>query len=551
MGLSSSTPPRLVQRVSARAEDLSAVGAPTEWQRQAVRRLAFVAAMALGVVLLSLLASLFRQENVNLRVGLQRPVWPIYVGIVCSAAMLLVARSERLSTQRRLDCGLVFLVVICFLMAYFRHAMPYLPSDLVRGVSAVAFGIVFFAILVPVSPKRMAVGSIVAALMDPLALGVTVAQGYPDPPWNLWLWLFLPNVVAVVLAVVSAHLLYQVGRTVTEARQMGAYRLVERLGVGGMGEVWRAEHRTLARPAAIKLVRPEALGAADPKSREQILRRFEREAQATAMLTSPHTIDVFDFGISKDGSFYYVMELLQGMNLDELLRSAGPLPAPRAVYLLEQICLSLRDAHHAGMVHRDIKPANICVCRRGLECDYVKVLDFGLVKRLDSEATQLTVAGGIAGTPAYMAPEAARGREVGPAADLYALGAVAYRMLSGRDLFPGKSTLELIFAQAEEAPPPLAELVDADVPASLSALVMRCLAKDPKDRPASADALLQALRETGLSAGWTGADARAWWEQREAGPQVDDAGSASTLMVSDSGDASADTLALDGQTPLA
>jgi serine/threonine-protein kinase len=502
-------------------------GLPSEWKRQAVRRLTQAAGIALVASTLALLVSFARQKNVGVHAGSDRPSWPMIVGIVGALGMLLVSRAQGLRAQRKLDVGLGFLVLFSFLAAVFRHGLPYHPSDVLRGFSPVAFCVLFFAIFVPVSPKRMAVGGVAASLTDPLALGLNIHADHPTPPWNLWLWLFLPNLVSVAIAVVSSHLLYQIGRSVTQARQMGAYRLIQRLGVGGMGEVWRAEHRILARPAAIKLIRPEALGAADPESRAVILRRFEREAQATAMLNSPHTIDVFDFGVSQDGSFYYVMELLDGMNLDEVLAVSGRLPTPRAVHLLEQICQSLRDAHHAGMVHRDIKPANIFVCRRGMEWDYVKVLDFGLVKQIDAEATQITMAGGIAGTPAYMAPEAARGQEVDPLADLYAVGCVGYRLLAGQEVFPGKSALELLFAHAEQSPEPLARHAAPDVPEALTALIMRCLEKRPEDRPASGGELLRGLQATGLAARWTAADAEAWWtRQRAAAAEPDRGGDA-------------------------
>ena len=189
-----------------------------------------------------------------------------------------------------------------------------------------------------------------------------------------------PSYACAFVAVVPARVLQRIGRRLREAQDLGSYHLVERLGAGGMGEVWRAEHRLLARDAAIKLVRPEVLGARDENEARLTLKRFEREAQATAALSSPHTIQVFDFGITQDGTFYYVMELLAGRDLESLVREFGPLPPNRVLYLLRQVCHSLADAHARGLVHRDIKPANIYVCRMGLEYDFAKVLDFGLVK---------------------------------------------------------------------------------------------------------------------------------------------------------------------------
>src|SRR5262245_24008926 len=220
---------------------------------------------------------------------------------------------------------------------------------------------------------------------------------------------------------------------------MGSYHLVELLGRGGMGEVWRGEHRLLKRPAAIKLVRPELLGANSDADSHDMLRRFEREAQATAALSSPHTIRLFDFGVTSDRTFYYVMELLAGRDLESLVREFGPVPADRALFLLRQACHSLADAHARGLVHRDVKPANIYTCRMGLEYDFVKVLDFGLVKFADRTAMQqtlMTAAHTTTGTPAYMAPELILGEaDIDRRADVYALGCVAYYLLTGQLVF--------------------------------------------------------------------------------------------------------------------
>ena len=215
---------------------------------------------------------------------------------------------------------------------------------------------------------------------DPLAvLDRLAARWTPLAPAYVFL-ICWPTYASAFVAVVPARVLQRLGRRLREAQDLGSYQLIERLGTGGMGEVWRAEHRLLARDAAIKLVRPEVLGARDENEARVTLKRFEREAQATAALSSPHTIQVFDFGITEDGTFYYVMELLNGRDLESLVREFGPLPPNRVIYLLRQVCHSLADAHARGLVHRDIKPANIYVCRMGLEYDFAKVLDFGLVK---------------------------------------------------------------------------------------------------------------------------------------------------------------------------
>ncbi len=281
-----------------------------------------------------------------------------------------------------------------------------------------------------------------------------------------------------------------------------------------MGEVWLARHRMLARPAAVKLIRPDSLGD-DEATRGYVLRRFEREAQATAALESHHTIELFDFGITQDGSFYYVMELLRGLDLDTLVQRFGPASAARAVYLLSQVCHSLAEAHEVGMIHRDIKPANIYVCRLGLEYDFVKVLDFGLVKTIDGRAgaaTELTAEGIATGTPAFMAPEMAMGRgDVDGRADIYGLGCVGYWLLTGRRVFEAESPLATVVAHVQETPVPPSQRSELPIPAPLEELILACLAKDPAERPQSAAELGAQLAGCPLDPTWSHERARDWW----------------------------------------
>src|SRR5215475_12284814 len=265
--------------------------------------------------------------------------------------------------------------------------------------------------------------------MDPLGVWLAHLRGFSVPSIVTTVVSFMPNYACAVVAVLPSHLLHALGRRLRRAQDMGSYHLVELLGRGGMGEVWRGQHRLLKRGAAIKLVRPELLGASSEIDARNMLRRFEREAQATAALSSPHTIRVFDFGVTADRTFYYVMELLAGRDLESLVREFGPVPADRALFLLRQACHSLADAHSRGLVHRDVTPANIYVCRMGLEYDFVKVLDFGLVKYSGQSVMGRTLMTGehtTTGTPAFMAPEMILGGQVDQRADVYALGCVTY-----------------------------------------------------------------------------------------------------------------------------
>jgi hypothetical protein len=525
--------PRVIPRSVSRAASADAAEA------RADARLRYVSAVALAVGVLSVVPLLLRGPNAGVRAGAARPAWVVLAGIAVAAAFYAAARSPRLSFAQRRGVALASLVAVSFLGSYFTHALPYAPADVVRGVSGVSLVTLFFAVVVATPPRTMALVALAAAVTDPLALALTVWAGNPRPPPRLVAWLLLPHLFTVPLAALSSVVVFQLRREAEAARELGSYRLKERLGGGGMGEVWRAEHRSLARPAAVKLIRPEVLEGGDARDVDTSLRRFELEAQAMASLSSPHTVELYDYGAAKDGSFYMVMELLVGMDLERLLKEcAAPLPPARACGLLEQACLSLREAHALGIVHRDIKPANLHVGRVGGEWDFVKVLDFGIARRLSlPEAdAKMTRDGLLVGSPAYMSPEAIRGEPVDGRSDLYALGCVAYEMLSGREVFaeagvvavlaahmtrcspaarcsPSRTgVVAVLAAHMTRAPLPLGE----EVPAALAAAVMRCLAKSPDARPASAEALLAELRATGLATQWTQADAAAWWRERGA-----------------------------------
>jgi eukaryotic-like serine/threonine-protein kinase len=284
--------------------------------------------------------------------------------------------------------------------------------------------------------------------------------------------------------------------------ELAGYRSEELIGRGGMGEVYFAHHRMLARPAAIKLIRAEALAGQDGSQAQVAAARFRREAEAAARLKSPHTVQLYDFGATDDGRLYLVMELLEGINLDQLVRRDGPLPADRVARILRQACESLEEAHDAGLVHRDIKPANIHLGRVGRDEDFVKLLDFGLVKSVAGERDDslASMAGMAVGTPAFMAPEMVHGDALDGRADLYSLGCVAYYLLTGQFVFAGETPIQTVLLHVQQEPEAPSRLTDNPIPPALEQLVLACLAKRPEDRPPSAGAVIAALDRFAYSA---------------------------------------------------
>jgi serine/threonine-protein kinase len=429
-----------------------------------------------------------------------------------------LARWSNLAPQRLLDIGLFFEVAGAFGISVAQFWNGFVPVEVFHnrfaGIPWEAAWIIVFPMIAPNTPRKVLAASLASASTGPIVVAVTAALGTPigrSPVMVATQFLFTTYLCAV-LAYVIARIVYGYGVRLRHAREFGSYELVTRLGEGGMGEVWIARHRMLARPAAVKLVRPELLGH-DQRSRESAIRRFEREARATAALRSTHTIDVYDFGVTEDGSFFYVMEFLEGVTLDAMVRRFGPVPAGRAVYLLRQVCHSLGEAHARGMVHRDIKPANIFSSRLGPDCDFVKVLDFGLVKQTtgSNETTALTGLGIAAGTPAFIAPEIALSQgDVDSRADIYAVGCVAYWLLTGDVVFKRDTSLATVLAHVRDNPEPPSDHSEMPIPESLNQLILECLAKNPAARPQTTAELVRRLDAIDVPL-WTADDARKWW----------------------------------------
>jgi len=330
---------------------------------------------------------------------------------------------------------------------------------------------------------------------------------------NSFLWL----VIATTLSTVTSRTIYGLRQQVKAASEIGQYTLEEKIGSGGMGEVWRARHRLLIRPAAVKLVSSRELGSTPGRDPELRIRRFEREARATAGLRSPHTVQLYDFGVTDDGTLYYVMELLDGMDLDTLVDRFGPLPPERAAYLLSQVCNSLAEAHQNGLVHRDIKPANIVVSRVGGSWDFVKVLDFGLVKldgaRQSAESAKLTNDAHVSGTPGFIAPEVVLGNESDHRVDIYSLGCVAYWLVTGKLVFEGPGTIKVMSDHIHTQPVPPSSRAPAPLPPELDSLILACLQKEPGQRPPTAADVRARLKAIPQPSPWTSERAEQWWNE--------------------------------------
>jgi tRNA A-37 threonylcarbamoyl transferase component Bud32 len=471
---------------------------------------------------------------------------PVALGHLCASltmALLWLVASRTRPTLRSLGA----LDVVCFVVAGGFLSLMTIEEEgqILQTLLALTVTVMLRAILMPSRPGRTL---LLSALVFAPTVVVCITRHHPtaflpgfSPAYqklqmtlNTVLW----SILGTTLATIASRVLYGLRQQVAEASELGQYLLEEKNGGGGMGEVWRARHRLLIRPAAIKLISRRALGtmSGDP---ELLVRRFEREARATAALTSPHTVQLYDFGVTEDGRLYYVMELLDGLDLDSLVRQHGPLPAERVVHLLRQVCSALQDAHANGLVHRDIKPANVVVSRAGTTFDFVKVLDFGLVKLdsargADKDAITLSTEGSWSGTPGYMAPEVVVGAaDADHRVDLYALGCVAYWLLTGRMVFEGENAMQVMMQHVQAEPKRPSQRVDRPIPAALEDLVMECLEKPPARRPASAEVVRNRLDAVPLPSVWTAERAEQWWAMHR--PKPGDARPVADVLLSHEG----------------
>ncbi|MGE5178742.1 MAG: serine/threonine-protein kinase [Bacteroidota bacterium] len=441
--------------------------------------------------------------------------------IAAGVAMFAITRVRRIPPGTVLHLGLVFEVVAAFGITIGTVADTVWPVPFRNyGIPWTCAWILFFPFVAPARPGLAAAAAYSSAFMGPLGLATWQwMNGLPMPSAQVFAWLTIPPLICAGVATFGSQVVHALGVRLGREQALGAYLLEERIGEGGMGEIWRASHRALASPAAVKIVRHERLD--DPKTARAALADFYEEAYATARLTSPHTVRLYHYGVHDDGTVYFVMELLDGMNLETLVREHGAVPPERAAHFLVQACQSLAEAHGAGLVHRDVKPANLFVCRQGLERDFLKVLDFGLVRPDPARAgaagaTSLTMTDHLVGTPVTVAPERVSGRRATAASDIYSLGCVGYWLITGRTVFDAGTPLDALLAHVRESAIRPCDRIGRPIHAGLEEILMRCLEKDPACRPVSAAALGAALETLRFEEAWTAERAQAWWKERDA-----------------------------------
>jgi serine/threonine-protein kinase len=433
--------------------------------------------------------------------------------VLAAVGLAALQRSDLLTSQDLLDVGLVFETGGALALSLMENASP-LNASVARGYTEVSAWIAICVMVIPNRPWKSIAAALASAAMVPCGhLLAAEVLGYPAMRWNgLAAYTLGGAIVAGWTPFISTRL-HRMREDLRQARDFGSYHLEKLVGRGGMGEVWLAHHRLLRREAAVKLVLPRFLGELNGPARRKAQRRFEQEAQVIASLRSPHTVAIYDFGVAENGSLYYAMEYLHGLNAEQLVERYGLQPAGRVVAFLRQAIDSLEEAHDAGLIHRDVKPSNVFISRLGKSTDFVKLLDFGLVKVLsDPEGATAITQTQPAGTPAFMAPEQVRGETIDARTDIYGLGCIAYFLLTGTVVFNKSGAMATAMAHLTEQPELPSRRSELAIPASLERVVMACLAKNPSQRPQSAADLRAQLEACADVPRWSQADADAWWE---------------------------------------
>jgi serine/threonine-protein kinase len=502
------------------------ISEPVDVVRLRLRELPMVYVLILGIAVFWKRAVLSSQD-----VALYQVDFALITSLLGIIALLFSRWPVSLAWLKILELGMVAAMATRLTFVQYRLMLIYSQRDdrmmaqltMKNVVLLTSILILTYGLYVPKSWRRAAlvVGPLAVLPFATLAALVLNHRDSMEWLWKGWMLSDTPRIrlflfdamILLLLAAGStfgARTMSRLRRQVSEARQLGQYRLRRRLGSGGMGEVYLAEHQLLKRPCAVKLIRSH--DATDPHAQE----RFEREVRLTATLSHPNTVEIYDYGRAEDGTYYYVMEYLPGLSLAELVERYGPLPPERAVYLLRQVCSALREAHSAGLIHRDLKPSNVIAARRGGMDDVAKLLDFGLVRPTPTaRAPDVSALGQVLGTPLFMSPEQASGaREIDERSDLYSLGAVAYYLLTGRPPFEGNDGLAVLIAHARDPVTPPSK-VRPGFPEDLERVILRCLAKDPAERFPDAASVELALATCACTPDWDQDRAARWWRDTQ------------------------------------
>jgi serine/threonine protein kinase len=424
-------------------------------------------------------------------------------GLLAGALWLATRTGQRSGlTLHALDFGVSLGLILVWVATGI--AIPDAPAGGFVALLAFTTGMLSRAIVVPSTAKRtLSIGLMGGATLIAIATWRRTADHAPIPIGAIC-W----TASAVTLATLASHTIFGLRREVQKARVLGQYTLESKISEGGMGVVWRASHALLRRPTAVKLLAPQRVG-------DHAIRRFEREVQLTARLTHPNTVAIYDYGRTRDGVFYYAMELLEGMDLERLVAEHGPQPPGRVVHVLRQVCGALAEAHDLGLVHRDVKPANVLLTPRRNEHEVAKILDFGLVKSVEidpKESPAVSAINTITGTPLYMSPEAIQSPDsVDARSDLYSLGAVAWFLLVGRPPFEGGSVVEVCARHLHDKPLRPSVALGRSVPSELEDIVLSCIEKPRELRPADARTLRSKLEACSAAGQWTAEQAADWW----------------------------------------
>jgi eukaryotic-like serine/threonine-protein kinase len=488
-------------------------GLPPNLLEAAAKRLSILAVFVGAVVVIVQVFQRFAQPQFAAVIDDPVNRLTTLVAVLMAVGLYALHRFRLVTARTLLGLGMVFEIVVAISISMIETSRPFDPDVPLLGLSALGPWIVFVGALIPNRPFMTLLVALAAATTWPIAYVLNAARlDFVTTSWRQTLvWPGL-NYLMAVLAYLVGRATYGTACQAQTAQELGSYRLVAPIGEGGMGEVWKASHRMLARAAAIKLVKADA--GASVRQSDVAIKRFRREANVIAGLQSPHTVYLYDFGTAQDGRFYYVMELLDGISLQTLVTIFGPQPASRVVFILRQICSSLDEAHEQGLIHRDLKPSNVMVCKVAQQHDFVKVLDFGLAKSIVQEEgiSQVTVEGVTAGTPGYMAPEVALGSpDVDGRADLYAIGCLGYVLLTGTLVFPDTNPMSMALKHVQAKPDPPSQRTELPIPPDLERLILQCLEKKPANRPSTARELRERLLMSGVSP-WTEHDAASWWE---------------------------------------